>query len=476
MSDQRRVLFGSVGWPCGIHEIASNINRLNLADVMIYRIGPDELSDEFINCLNDFKPDIVGFRIESGRFETVCRFIEKVREYLKTIIVLGGPTATLHPAEVLKQSGADYVFAGDAEKPFACFLELLQEIPEISISRKDRNFDFRTIPGLTWFSANERIEINPPEAVDEETLRKNELNWSFLYNFSEPLDSIYLTGGRGCPGQCSFCSRLHGRTVRTKPSKQIIEEIRGADRLVQNGKLLLTSWPLYKESPRNDLRPLSVSWCSVFDEDFFLDRKRAAEFLQQYEFYGFQKRYRLGFQTNPRSLLNPNDRPNEEIFYWISRTQAMIQLGAESFHPKLLRRWNKRHTVQQLEAVLDGLDRCGQDYNVFHILTDYDSTVDEVRETTTLLLETAARHPKMRIASTAFMIPLYGTKLQQDLERSGRMNIGHFTDYEQAHPEWMDPEVVRFAEKIDDALQQALYPELREQSLQAVQNILNQSS
>lgn len=467
MSSRFRVLFASSGWPCGVHEIASNIKKRDLADVMIYQIGQDRLSDEFIRCLNDFKPDIVGFRVEGGRFETVCRFIKKVREQIETIIILGGPTATLHSAEVLEQSGADYVFAGDAEKPLALFLEQFH-----SASEKD----LKTIPGLTWFSSNEQIEINPAEAVDEKTLRENKLNWSILYDFKESLDSIYLTGGRGCPGQCSFCSRLHGQKVRTKPAKQIIEEIRGADRLVQNGKLCLTSWPLYKESNRKDLRTLSVSWCSVFDEDFFLDRKRAVEFLQQFEFYGFQKRYRLSFQTNPRSLLDPNDRPNEELFYWIARTQAMIQLGAESFHPKLLRRWKKRHTSQQLAAVLDALDRCGQDYNVFHILTDYNSTVDEVQEATTFLLEAAVKHPLMRIASTAFMIPLYGTKLQQELERSGRLKIKHFTDYEKPHPEWMEPKVVQLAEQIDEALQQALYPELREQSLEAVQNILNQFS
>jgi hypothetical protein len=221
------------------------------------------------------------------------------------------------------------------------------------------------------------------------------------------------------------------------------------------------------------LKPLSVSWCSVFDEDFFLDRQRALRFLQLYEFYGFKQRYRLSFQTNPCSLLDKTGKPDAELFYWINRLKAMIQLGAESFHPILLRRWNKRHSPEQLETVLDALEKTGQDYNVFHILTDYHSTLSELAEATTLLLRSAQRHKRMRIASAAFMIPLYDTDLRRELDFLGRLKINHFTDYEMPHPEWMNPDVVAWADKIDEALQDALYPQRRDTALDNVTKILH---
>lgn len=468
-----RLLFGAEGWPCGIHEIASQVVRLGLADALIRPLGDEKSDEDFLQRLDGYRPHVVGLRIESGRSDAVRRRIESIRRRRETTIILGGPTATSHPGEVLEATGADYVFAGDAEESVALFLRL---------ARKPRSIDYvAEIPGLAYSWAG-RTMVNLPEEdpirgraaphVSEKTLRENRLDWSLLEDYALPLDSLYLTGGRGCPGNCTFCCRLHGRAVRTKTERQIVEELRGADALVRAGKLRLSVWPLYEAVDDPAFAPLSVSWCSVFDEDFFLDRNRAVRFLQLFEFYGYGKRYRLSFQTNPVSLLDAEGRPDRELFYWIGRVKAMIQLGAESFHPELLRRWRKRHTPRQLETVLSALDRTGQDYNVFQILTDYDSTLPELRETVRLLLDAAYRHPRMRIASSPFMIPLYDTDVRRELAWRGRLRVRGYTDYETPHPEWMDPAVVALADRLDEALQDALYPARREDALLRVEEIL----
>ncbi|MDR2116849.1 MAG: radical SAM protein [Planctomycetaceae bacterium] len=465
-----RILFGSRGLPCGIHEVASYVANLGLAEVIIYPLG-----DRFLQQLQTFRPHLVGLRLESGELETICNLIRNIRQKIETTIILGGPTATSHPIEVLEQTGADYVFAGDSEKSLAQFLE--------SARKHNSCNDLPDIPGLAYFWAGKALVNLPPEdpltgrwfpSVDEETLRKNRLNWSLLEGFDQDFvfDSLYLTGGRGCPGRCTFCCRLHGRHIRTKTAEQIIEELRGADQLVQKGKLHLTTWQLYEWTDAPVLQSLPVSWCSVFDEDFFLDRQRALRFLQLYEFYGFRQRYRLSFQTNPCSLLNRNGQPDTELFYWISRLKAMIQLGAESFHPELLRRWNKRHTPEQLQTVLDALEKTKQDYTIFHILTDYHSTFQELREATKLLLHSAQQHPRMRIASAPFMIPLYHTDLRRELDFLQRLKINNFTDYEIPHPEWMDALVVQWADKIDEALQNALYPKHRNTALEITKKMI----
>ncbi len=468
-----RLLFGAEGWPCGIHEIASQVVRLGLAEAVIRPVGDASFDAEFLRRLMEYRPHVVGLRMENGRSEAVRQRIEQIRKRLDTTIILGGPTATSHPADVLEATGADYVFAGDAEETVAMFLRL---------ASKPRSANFVTeIPGLTYRWAD-RCVVNLPEEnprsgrpvpeVSEATLRDNRLDWSLLEGFTKPLDSLYLTGGRGCPGSCTFCCRLHGRKIRTKTERQILDELRGADELVRRGKLRLTAWPLYEQTNDPRLGSLSVSWCSVFDEDFFLDRRRGIRFLQLFELYGYRNRYRLSFQTNPVSLLDAEGKPDAELFYWIGRVKAMIQLGGESFHPSLLRRWRKRHTPAQMEIVLAALDRTGQDYNVFQILTDYESTVTELRKTARLLLDAAYRHPRMRIASSPFMIPLYDTDLRRELDYRGILHIDNYTDYETAHPEWMDPAVADLADKLDEALQGALHPQRRDESLRRVEEVL----
>jgi radical SAM superfamily enzyme YgiQ (UPF0313 family) len=150
----------------------------------------------------------------------------------------------------------------------------------------------------------------------------------------------------------------------------------------------------------------------------------------------------------------------------------MIQIGAESFHPQLLKRWKKRHNAEQLETVLDALDKTGLDYNVFHIWTDYYSTVAEITESAKLLVQTAEKHIRMRIASTPFMIPLYGTEIQKDLEKTQHYCGKHFTDYESAHPELLPKGVSELAEKLDEVFQDTLYLEKRQNALERAAEFL----
>ncbi|MCL2743550.1 MAG: radical SAM protein, partial [Planctomycetaceae bacterium] len=348
----------------------------------------------------------------------------------------------LHPDEVLRDTGADYVFAGDAEITFGEF------IAGKSIGK---------------IIAGKLLAV----------LEENVLNWDLLKRFEGILfDSLYFTGGRGCPGICTFCTRLHGSAVRIKPAKQIIQEIRDADRLTAEGKLTLTKWQLYKNCGNSKLQNRLVSWCSVFDEDFFLDRKRAVMFLQLFEFFRFQERYRLNFQTNPCSLLDKSGKFDGELFYWFKRLKPMIQIGAETFHPQLLKRWKKRHNAEQLETVLDALDKTDMDYNVFYIWTDYHSTFAEITESAELLIASAQKHRQMRIASTPFMIPLYGTEIQRDLEKIRNYRGKHWTDYEVAHPELLPKEVAELAEMLDEMFQDAFYLEKRQEVLKTAEKII----
>ncbi len=140
-----RLLFGCQGWPSGVLEIASWAKREGLAEPGIVSLRPDSLASqvavtllgrEFVERLLQLKPHLVGFRLEGGGLEEVKAYVRAVRGILDATIVLGGPTATSHPREVLEDCGADYVFAGEAEEPFNQFL------PGIFICF------FRILPGI----------------------------------------------------------------------------------------------------------------------------------------------------------------------------------------------------------------------------------------------------------------------------------------------------------------------------------------
>jgi hypothetical protein len=70
------------------------------------------------------------------------------------------------------------------------------------------------------------------------------------------------------------------------------------------------------------------------------------------------------------------------------------------------------------------------------------------------------------------MIPLYHTDLRRELDFLGRLKINHFTDYEIPHPEWMNPLVAHWADKIDEVLQETLYPQRRNTALEITEKII----
>ncbi len=505
-SPRIRVLLATAGWPSGILEVGSWAARSGLADVVIFQIGrgiaspaepaagggpaPENVSDPIaglVEKLVELQPHVVGFRVEGEPFEPIQDWIGAVRRFSNAEIVLGGPTATSHPAGVLEWSGADYVFAGEAEETFTQFLSLarehhsrdrLPEIPGIAYRYGDRTC-FNTLPadgyGRTVVEAGDgrpevpigclRSAVRP--AVSADLLAANRLDWSLLEGFEQPLESLYFTAGRGCPGECSFCGQLHGARVRVKPASQLLEEIEAADRCVAEGRLHVTRWKLFAhvEDPRWQAR--DAAWAAVYDEDFFLDRSRAVEFFELWDNSPLNDRYRLSFQTNPRSLL-AGGVPCPELFGWIDRVKPMVQLGAESFHPGLLARWRKRHNLEQLSAVLDALDATRQDYTVFQLLTDYESTAEELIETLRRLILAALARPRMRIASSPLAIPLYESDMRRELEFSGRLpgeRIGDWRDYERPHPEWMDPLAAKLADLADSHLDWAINPETRDAAL-----------
>jgi len=543
-----RVLFGAAGWPCGVLEIASWAVHEGLAEAVVAPVEPgptaavpgaeqsgvsvlgdreneeplrairgfsrrrglgDRLVEEdgspsaatrealaavggrFIQRLIEYAPHVVGFRIDGGQLEEVKGWVRAVRLFCQAEVVLGGPTATSHPVEVLEETGADYVFAGEAEEPFNRFLRLARqrnskdragEIPGLAYRHGGRLWH-NTLPGDGY----ERSRADIDHALGGTALRRlrnavrpvapagviaaNRLDWSLLEGFERvEFESLFFTGGRGCPGACTFCAKLHGGEVRVKSAPQLLAEIEGADRMVAAGALRVQRWDLFKHVDDRELRPRRVAWVAVYDEDFFLHRKRAVEFFELWDRSPLNERYRLSLQTNPCSLLTSRGAVHAELLEWIDRLKPMVQLGAESFHPEVLARWNKRHDVGQLNAVLDALDKTGQDYTVFQLLTDFDTTAEELVESLRRLILAAYRRRRMRVASSPLTIPLYDSETRRLLEhdrRPGAGRAGHFTDYERPQPGWMDPLVADLADRADAELQWALEPEHRDGALLA---------
>ena len=108
----------------------------------------------------------------------------------------------------------------------------------------------------------------------------------------------------------------------------------------------------------------------------------------------------------------------------------------------------------------------GQDYGVFILWSDFETTVEELLDSLWLLARGAWRYPKMRIASSPYTIPLFESDVRRSLEfrsdcgslaaRAKRKTPIPVWEFERPQPGWMDPLVAELADLIDESLQHAL--------------------
>ena len=243
----------------------------------------------FLARLVAWEPHLVGFRIEGGQLEQVRALVRAVRLVSDAEVILGGPTATSHPQEVLTDCDADYVFAGEAEETLSLFLQLARrhnskdlqpEIPGLSFRYGGRTW-MNTLPrdGYGQTAADgDRARCGPlpgclrnlvRPVASQQVIAASRLDWSLLENFATPFDSLFFTGGRGCPGACTFCAKLHGQEVRTKTAGQMLDEITAADARLAEGAIRLRRWRLFRFVDDPGLRDREVGWAAIFDEDFF---------------------------------------------------------------------------------------------------------------------------------------------------------------------------------------------------------------
>jgi len=237
----------------------------------------------FVEYLINFRPHVVGFRFEGWDIEALRRLVELVRHVSSAEVIVGGPTASGHPLDVLRESGADYVFTGEAEETLCQFLELARrpnskdhaaEIPGLVYRYGGRIFQ-NAMPVDGYGLA--AVPFNRP-VVAGDIIRANRPDWSLLRGFADNFQGLYLTGGRGCPGECTFCDRLHGQQLRTKTAGQLLAEIEDVDRIIGEWDIDVQRQPLFAHVDNPALRERLVTWASIYDEDFFLDKAAASSF------------------------------------------------------------------------------------------------------------------------------------------------------------------------------------------------------
>jgi len=223
-----------------------------LIDAHALRLSKENVYEKIKN----FKPDLLGFRVDTYNFHTTLEWIEYLKAATGIRVLVGGINMDLYPLETMSYKAIDFGLAGEAVNSLPSFLNCLEN-----------SKDYRNIPGLYW-REGETIKFNPPlkETVNFDDypfparhLLPNEVYHSFV---SKKRNFTIMLTQTGCPYRCSFCAISAIKKFRT---------------------------PAYrKRSWENVVRELEICYydfgireVDIFDATFFLDRERDKKICEE---------------------------------------------------------------------------------------------------------------------------------------------------------------------------------------------------
>ena len=173
------------------------------------------------------QPDIFGLSVMSTNINRGLKLLKRVKQAQPTVTtVLGGQHATLFDRLLLREvPKADMVLRGEGEESFP---ELCQRLGSPSLAE---------VPGLSYRNLGEIIQGQPQVIRDLNSLPfpdRNICDYQGYYTgygyWQLPTGGLItsILSSRGCPGHCTFCTRIPAELSRWRPRspENVLQELR----------------------------------------------------------------------------------------------------------------------------------------------------------------------------------------------------------------------------------------------------------
>lgn len=346
------------------------VDGIEIDYIDVNRHGMEELQRKYLSKKHDIIA-ITGLTSHYASTKELIQFLKKIKTN-NTKIFVGGAIISSYPEFMIEHLGADYYVTGEGEE---AFLECIQLISENKSLENVKN---------VGFLQDGKVVINEPRALISDL---DQLPWQDYetFDFKEFVKqqnySAQIFGSRGCPYNCGFCYRIFGRTYRTRSIEAVLEEI----------EFLVKQYKVYN--------------IIFIDELFFFKKSIIEEFCRQL----LRKKLRITWHCALRA-----DLADLELLKLMHKTGCMeIGYGIESGSAEILKRMNKRATVEQNCNAM----RMTIEAGIFpgaNVIIGYPGETKETIKETEKLLDDAQCHAGMH-----FIQALPGTALYQEVKKLG---------------------------------------------------------
>ncbi|MDD2482690.1 MAG: B12-binding domain-containing radical SAM protein [Candidatus Shapirobacteria bacterium] len=325
-----------------------------------------------------YHPNIVGFTVDSVNYDFTKSIAKKVKQSIKTKIIIGGTHITGCPDSFDKVFDVGVIGEGEIT---------LGEIIEAYKNDKKNNIKNSKIDGLVYFEKNKLIKTKPRKLIqniDQLPIPSREfvpMEKKYLSRQLNLYGMKRLTGmmtSRGCPYHCLHCaSNVQWGSVRFHSVEYIIKEI---DYLIKN---------------------YDIDGLYFFDDFFTAPKARLIHLANEIKKRGWHKKIVF-------SGFGKADLIDEDVVKALkSMNVKRISFGFESFSSKMLN-YLKANSVS-VEQNIKAIDLChkyGIGVSSGFIVTIPGETIEDLQATYQLLKKHPIENPNIYI-----LIAYPGTKI-----------------------------------------------------------------
>ncbi|MFH1607977.1 MAG: radical SAM protein [archaeon] len=228
--------------------------------------------EEIINIIEEFKPDVLAYSITLYNAYPTYEQIKKVKREFPKLKVIAGGIHMKHCFEEALEYGVDIVINREGEKVILPLLENIENLNKVKgVSYKKSNGSFHF---AKEFPVLDNLDDVPIVNYDLFNLEDYDLTEQGLFD---------LTGQRGCPFKCTFCS----------------DKIQRKDKRVASaGWMFSNIKDLYNKYGIGDL--------FIADNNITIFPKRLRDFCNKMIESGLNKKISLSCQTTIRFPIDDN--------------------------------------------------------------------------------------------------------------------------------------------------------------------------
>jgi len=340
---------------------------------------------EFSRAYAEYSPRIVGISFLSSMTEGAYEIARRIKEKNKeTLVVAGGPHATVFKEECLKNKNIDAIVIGEGELTF----------PEtVKTFQKAGSAGLRNIKGVFYKRRKgefARNELRTP-------LTEEELN-NLPMPAYELLPQEYFSGrfsiisSRGCPFQCNYC----------QPTQKMIFGLKYKFESAQRVSKIIDYL----------INQKGISYLIFEDDTFTVMEKRVREICDEILRQGFNKK--IHFRCHLRARPFPGEETLEKM------RQAgftNISVGFESGNQEILDLLGKGTTVEDNIRAGLALRKLGFKIFAYIMLGAPGETEKSLKDTWKMIRK--IKPFEVRVSVTT---PLPGTKLEEYCRQKGILN------------------------------------------------------